>query len=113
MNLLLIDWLFYDFSGAKGDVSGWVEICGSLLEGSESGSVGFDFSQLILHVMLTLLSLSRSWILTILPNDGITLMLMDLYHKLAYPSGPTWFWNDIFVLFGFIYIFIEFIPNKS
>jgi hypothetical protein len=46
VNDLLVNWLFDDFSGAEGNVSGWVKIDGALLQGSESGSAGFDFSDL-------------------------------------------------------------------
>lgn len=46
MDVLLVDWLFDDLSGTERNVSGRVEISGFLSEGTESGSGGFDFSEL-------------------------------------------------------------------
>ena len=46
VDLLLVDWFFDNFPGAEWNVSGGVEIGGSLFQGSESGSGGFNLFQL-------------------------------------------------------------------
>ncbi len=97
VNLLLVDWLFNDFPGAEGDVSRRVEINGSLSEGPESCSGGFDFSELKFNWKPTLASFSFSTTLTILPNDGITLilMLLTLMNHLPVLADSVLEWHDM------------------
>ena len=78
MDVLLVDCFFNDFPGAEGDVSGGVEVSGFLLEGAESGSGGFDLSELNIMERVTLAFFSLSTTLTILPKEGMTLILMLL-----------------------------------
>ena len=78
VDVLLVDGLLDDFPGAEGDVSDGVEIGGLWLEGSESGSGGLNLSQLPIIKINTLTSFYCSTTLTILPKDGMTLMLMLL-----------------------------------
>ena len=75
MDVFLVDGVFDDFPGAEGDVSGGVEIGGSVVDGSLSCSPLFNFGDLGYEVC-TLLVLSCSETLTILPKEGITLMLI-------------------------------------
>lgn len=108
MNILLIDWLLNDFSGAEWDISWWIKVSWHLSQGAESCSVGFDLSDLEIRNKNTLESFSTSTTLTILPNDGMTLILMLLKMSINLTRqdlqcfGMTWFFN----LWYFIFIFI-------
>ena len=46
MNVLLTDWIFYDFLGAEGDISARIEIGGSGSENTLSCSPCFNFGNL-------------------------------------------------------------------
>ena len=99
VDVLLVDWLFNDFPGTERDVSWWVEIRWFLSQGSESGSGGFDFSNLTFNSKYTLPSFSLSTTLTILPKDGMTLilMLLTLMNQLPVLADSVLEWHDMFM----------------
>lgn len=79
MDVLVVDWLFDDFPGAERNISAGIEISGSLVQGSVDSLPSFDFAQLDrIKKVDTIEFLSCSPTLTILPKEGITLMLMLL-----------------------------------
>ena len=106
VDVLLVNWFFNDLSGAEWDISWRIKINWSLFQGSVSGSPSFDLSQLYLGGYFTLASFSGSTTLTILPNEGITLILMLLKLVNNYPSGATVFWNDMILIYDILFIYL-------
>ncbi len=79
MDLLGIDRFLDDLPDAEGSISGGIEILGGDVKSTLFRSPGVDFLELYLGIH-TCLCLSTSLMLTICPNEGITLILMLLSH---------------------------------
>ncbi len=107
VDVLLIDWFLNDFPSAEGHVSWGVKVDWFLLQGTESGSVGFNLSQLELWWIITLASFSRSTTLTILPKEGMTLMLMLLKLMMELPvwTNIVLEWHDFIIMIFYFYIY--------